>query len=164
MRVLTKPFVMAGPASRRAGKPPFIRDLETSANADCLPRKHVRRLSVHSNLIIRFVVAICMLAGLVIGPAAFAAPSHAMTVSTAATTMPAGMDCCPEKPVKSGCAKCPLMALCSTPIAEHIVDIRLPQVVARTVRPTALVDEAALAGRSAQPLPELSSKLGLTGP
>lgn len=134
---------------------PFPRTKAMVAIAlNCLARLAMRIWVVNSNVFIRFVVAICMLAGLVTGPASFAAPSHATTSSVTSMAMPHDMDCCPKKQSAPRCAKCPLMALCSSPFMERLVDLRLPEVVARTIRRAAPVDEAVLAGRSAPPLSE----------
>lgn len=107
---------------------------------------------VPANTIIRVVVAICLLAGLMTGQASFAASYHATTSSS--TAMPRDMDCCPKKQSVPRCARCPLMALCSSPFTERLVDIPLPRVFARTIRRATPVDEAVRSGRSAPPLPE----------
>jgi hypothetical protein len=121
-------------------------------HSNCPVSPTVRLWGVSSNVIIRFVMAICLLVGLVTGPASIAAPSHA--TASLSLAMSHDMDCCPKKPSAPRCAKCPLMALCSSPFTERLADLRLPTVISRSTRRAALIDEAMLPGRSAPPLPE----------
>ena len=76
------------------------------------------RLDVRRSKVIRLLIAFCLMAGLLAGRSAFAAPSHVTNAS-----MSDDMDCCPKKPAP----KCPLMAMCSA---------ALPAEASRTVTAT----------------------------
>jgi hypothetical protein len=62
--------------------------------------------------IFRYVLAICVIAGLIAGPLAAPAAAGAAQ-ATAMAGMSNGMPCCPHAPPPVECPKCPFMAVCS---------------------------------------------------
>ena len=98
------------------------------------------------SLVIRTLLALCVLAGLVAGPSAFAAAPHA-----AMAPMSQDMDCCPPKPDPFKCPKCPLMALCSAALpvdAERVVTTAPIMALLTPIRPA---DERIRDGRALVP-------------
>ncbi|WP_158810913.1 hypothetical protein [Beijerinckia sp. L45] len=114
---------------------------------------------MNSNALIRFVVAICMIAGLSIAPTSFAgltkhAPAMHDAMAGMVTSDNGEMPCCPKKPVLPDCPKCPLMALCASVFVgqDTAVNLTVPQSVAR--QREMVSDELLFAGLTGAPLPE----------
>ena len=87
--------------------------------------------------LLRYALAILVIAGLVAGP--LAAPAVAAPGFVAATSMPEDMPCCPHKaPVSPECQKCPFAVLCGFQVisvpADFVVGALVPMMV-RLQRP-----------------------------
>lgn len=81
-------------------------------------------------------LAACLIAGLFFAPLTASRAAQANTCPM----MMDGMDCCPNKPARTTCPKCPLMALCMSNVVvrqdPHVAIVTITAVVVRNLVPS----------------------------